>query len=120
MRLTLLAVFGAAMALLVLGLAKGHAHEAASGWKYPFACCSAVDCYSISESDLTFDGDTVVIKATGERFLLPDVKDRQDVDRRAQWSGDRDHPDNEYHRCSANNGDVKAHSFCLFLPRPSI
>jgi hypothetical protein len=37
----------AAVLLLILMPPLGHAHEADSGWSYPWECCSSMDCSEI-------------------------------------------------------------------------
>jgi hypothetical protein len=37
----------AAALLFVLPIPLGQAHEAASGWSYPWECCSATDCWEV-------------------------------------------------------------------------
>jgi hypothetical protein len=45
------------------------AHDAPSGWKYPWACCSNIDCQQISkpgDAGVKETSDGYVVKATGE------------------------------------------------------
>lgn len=75
-------------------------HDAVTGWQYPYECCSAADCYEITERDVRPVPGGWLIVATGE--VRPADKTRQS-------------PDGRYHRCSTA-GDPKASTICLFVP----
>ena len=94
------------LAIVSVLLWAGHAqpafaHEAASGWSYPALCCSGMDCYEISESEIQPAGAGWRVKRTGEVIYRPQLKDS---------------PDGRFHRCSKNNGDPSASTICLFVP----
>lgn len=95
----------APLATLALALTRASAHEAPSGWSYPTACCSTVDCYPIAGTDIEATGAGYVIKASGELITY--------ADKRIRGS-----PDGVYHRCSTG-GDSAGSTICLFIPAGS-
>lgn len=82
------------------------AHQAPTGWSYPWSCCSNLDCREIgidaisepSESDPDY-----VIRPIGER-LAPD-------DRRVRQS-----PNGAFRWCAHQAGVDAGHTICLFVP----
>ena len=97
----------AALALLVLPLAAGAAqtaaaHDAKSGWAYPFACCSGYDCREVKATLVRERPEGFVIGTTGEVVAY--------TDRRV-----RNSPDGEYHWCSVAGKD-DGRTICLFVP----
>lgn len=89
-------------ALLVLAVAVAHAHDAPSGWKYPFACCSGFDCRPVTASTINEKPEGYVIPTTGEVVRYDDE--------RVRYS-----PDGEYHWCSVS-GRNDSKTICLFVP----
>jgi hypothetical protein len=78
------------------------AHDAASGWSYPHACCSGFDCREVPASIIGEGPQGYIISRTGE---VVDYGDRRV----------RNSPDGKYHWCSvagADDGDT----ICLFVP----
>ncbi|MBZ7926445.1 hypothetical protein LAC79_32240 [Ensifer adhaerens] len=78
------------------------AHDAPSGWSYPAACCSNLDCREVSATEIDERNRGFIVRATGE--LIPYS------DRRLRRS-----PDGKYHRCSVN-GSAHGRTICLFVP----
>lgn len=84
------------------------AHEAASGWSYPTACCSGTDCREVGDSRskatirIIEDPKGYRISTTGELIALGD--------RRLKNS-----PDGEFHWCSHGGRDTSG-TICLFVP----
>ena len=73
---------------------------------YPYACCSAMDCYPVSDaSDITAMADGWHIRASGEVIGYSDARLRHTP---PQAQGD-------FHRCSTQ-GVAKAKTICLFVP----
>ncbi|WP_051661175.1 hypothetical protein [Bosea sp. 117] len=93
------------VAVPVLAAPSVLAHDAPSGWPYPPACCSTMDCYPINGSDIDEGRDGIVVKATGELIAY--------WSRKLKPSGD-----GQYHRCS-HQGDRSRTTICLFLPAGS-
>ena len=96
-------VFGLLGALvLVAGIhgAPVQAHEASSGWTYPWRCCSGQDCYEITADDIEKVPGGWRIRATGE--VWPDAQTERS-------------PDGLHHRCSVA-GDRKQPTICLWIP----
>ncbi|MGH0295393.1 hypothetical protein [Sinorhizobium meliloti] len=78
------------------------AHDAPSGWQYPSACCSTMDCRKVAQTAISERPQGYIVRATGE--VLPYA------DSRVRMS-----PDGEYHWCSAA-GKVYGKTICLFVP----
>ena len=87
--------------LVLLGQAS--AHEAPTGWKYPWTCCSNMDCKEVQSSAVLEKPEGYVIQFTGE------VVGYQD--RRVKNS-----PDGEYHWCAHQAGIDAGQTICLFVP----
>lgn len=85
---------------LIFGEAK--AHEAASGWTYPYACCSSYDCRGVKATAIGERPEGFVIARTGEVVGYQDKRLR-------------DSPDGEYHWCSQGGRDTGG-TICLFVP----
>ena len=79
------------------------AHEAPTGWKYPWACCSNMDCKEIQSNAVSERPEGYVIQSTGEVVAY--------ADRRV-----RNSPDGEYHWCAHQAGLDAGHTICLFVP----
>jgi hypothetical protein len=70
------------------------AHDAPSGWTYPWSCCSNMDCQQISkpgDAGVKETSDGYVVKSTGEVIAYGD--------KRVKAS-----PDGEYHWCAHPTG----------------
>ncbi|WP_295806690.1 hypothetical protein [uncultured Nitratireductor sp.] len=78
------------------------AHEAESGWRYPYACCSDRDCREVTDAAVSEGPQGYMIKVTGE--ILPYTDKRV-----------RNSPDGVFHWCSvAGKNDTR--TICLFVP----
>ena len=78
------------------------AHDAKSGWSYPFACCAGYDCREVPAKAIIEGPQGYVIAGTGELLTYRDSRVRSS-------------PDGEFHWCSvagANDGKT----VCLFVP----
>src|SRR5262245_49585112 len=99
----IIAAVGAALA----GLAGGAvAHHAPTGWSYPWACCSNLDCREIDAAEVSEPSDAdpdYVIRSTGERIAPNDKRVRQS-------------PDGAFHWCRHHAGIDAGHTICLFVP----
>lgn len=90
--------------LATLGLpGPASAHEAPTGWKYPWACCSNMDCQSVQASAVLERPDGYVIQSTGETVGYRDKRVK-------------DSPDGEYHWCAHQAGLDAGQTICLFVP----
>lgn len=78
------------------------AHDAPTGWSYPFSCCSNFDCRQVSAKAIAERPEGYVIKNTGEVVGY--------ADQRLKAS-----PDGEYHWCSVA-GEAMSRTICLFVP----
>lgn len=80
----------------------GKAHDAPSGWSYPFSCCSNQDCRPVASKAVSEKPQGYMINVTGE--VVPYA------DKRIRIS-----PDGEFHWCSVA-GEEKSRTLCLFVP----
>ena len=78
------------------------AHDAPTGWSYPFKCCSGVDCRPVSEKSISERPEGYVIQSSGEVVAYQDTRVK-------------DSPDGEYHWCSLQGAD-DSRTICLFVP----
>ena len=79
------------------------AHEAPTGWKYPWSCCSNMDCHEVQAQDISERPEGYVIQSTGEVVAYADKRVK-------------DSPDGEYHWCAHQAGIDAGHTICLFVP----
>jgi hypothetical protein len=79
------------------------AHDAPTGWSYPWSCCSNQDCRAVSHEAIEEGPDGYVVTVTGE--LVPYR------DRRVKES-----PDGEFPWCAHKAGLDEGHTICLFVP----
>ena len=94
--------FAAALALPVLAAFPARAHDAPSGWSYPTACCSGIDCREVADRAISERPGGYVIKGTGEMIAYTDARVK-------------DSPDGVYHWCSVRGAD-DSRTICLFVP----
>ncbi len=78
------------------------AHEAPTGWRYPYSCCSGYDCREVSSKVIGEGPEGYVIKGTGEVVSYSDARLKSS-------------PDGEYHWCSVAGAD-DTRTICLFVP----
>nr|WP_048647593.1 hypothetical protein [Nitratireductor soli] len=78
------------------------AHEAPTGWRYPYACCSDQDCRQVADADVREGPEGYTIAATGETLAYADKRVRNS-------------PDGVFHWCSIF-GDETSRTICLFVP----
>lgn len=88
---------------LVLSATAAVAHDAPTGWKYPWACCSNMDCKQVPKEAIKERPEGYVIANTGEVVGYLDKRVRQS-------------PDGEYHWCAHQAGIDAGHTICLFVP----
>lgn len=81
------------------------AHNAPTGWAYPAACCSGVDCREVKSSSIKELPQGYEIMQTGELVKFHDTRLKSS-------------PDGEYHWCSAGGTD-QGRTICLFVPPSS-
>lgn len=90
-------------ALAVVGaVIVAHAHDAPSGWSYPFSCCSNHDCRMVSAEAVRERPEGYEIGATGEIVPYADARVRMS-------------PDGDFHWCSVAGKDDTL-TICLFVP----
>lgn len=81
------------------------AHEAPSGWSYPFACCSNQDCREVPDDWIAEGRNGYRIVITGEVIPMSSPKVRHS-------------PDGRFHWCSVA-GAADSKTICLFVPARS-
>lgn len=89
-------------AIAALNPGQAQAHDAASGWTYPYECCSDQDCRPIAESAVREGHDGYLIHSSGEVVVYSDARVRRS-------------PDGVWHWCS-NGGRANGRTICLFVP----
>ena len=95
---------GSLLPLIFLGLhGQVSAHDAPTGWKYPWACCSNMDCQQVQSSTVLEKPQGYVIQSTGEVVGYRDKRIK-------------DLPDGEYHWCAHQAGPDAGQTICLFVP----
>jgi hypothetical protein len=96
-------IFGILILTLIGLLTSANAHEAPTGWKYPWQCCANNDCQQVSDKAIEEQKDGYVILSTGEVVAYGDKRIK-------------DSPDGEYHWCAHPSGPDVGHTICLFVP----
>jgi len=107
---------GAAAALIP---AESHAHDAKSGWSYPLACCSSIDCAEIPASSVRETGGGYSISLSPEDHVMltkPSVFSIAYDDTRIKVA-----PDGVYHACITRQTPIGRYVkggnlICLFAP----
>jgi hypothetical protein len=92
-----------ALAMAVTGATTARAHEAPSGWMYPYECCSGYDCRPVSSKWIKESAGAFIIPTTGEAVPYTDKRIRTS-------------PDGEFHWCSVAGSD-DGRTICLFVPQ---
>lgn len=75
------------------------------GWKYPYACCSGLDCREVTAKLVSERPEGYVIGTTGEVVAYSDKRIKHS-------------PDGVYHWCSVAGAD-DSRTICLFVPPKS-
>lgn len=92
----------ALVAIIIWSAQPARAHDAPSGWTYPFACCSSMDCREVPAKAISERPEGYTIKATGEVVGYGDTRLK-------------DSPDGAFHWCSVAGAD-DSRTICLFVP----
>lgn len=107
-------IVAAALALAALPAA---AHQAPSGWFYPFECCAGFDCAAVPS-------EAVSITAQGYRVTLrpgehPMIRDREWTDT-IPYGEAKPSPDGEFHICirPATHAKAPLSRICFWAPPP--
>lgn len=77
------------------------AHDAPTGWSYPFSCCSNQDCREVPDAS---------IRETPAGYLASNGETIPYTDKRIKHS-----PDGHFHLCTVA-GEEKGRALCLFIP----
>jgi hypothetical protein len=98
-----------AIGFVLLWAGGAFAHDATNvqgqplGWKYPWACCSSMDCGPVPESDISEGPDGYTVKSTGEVVGYADKRVK-------------DSPDGTFHICAHKQGIDAGKVICLYRP----
>jgi len=95
-------LLGAVFAAIDAGSSNALAHQAPTGWTYPWACCHDMDCREVKSTSIRESPKGYVIRSTGEIIPMTDSRIRNS-------------PDGEYHWCSVAGRD-NTRTICLFVP----
>lgn len=98
--LALLAAYGFVCWILLARPA--NAHEAPTGWSYPFSCCSGYDCRPVPEAWVREENGGFTIARTGETIAYGDPRLKES-------------PDGLMHWCSVAGAD-DGRTICLYVP----
>ncbi|PBB96774.1 hypothetical protein [Mesorhizobium sp. WSM3862] len=79
------------------------AHQAPTGWTYPWACCANIDCQEVEAKSISEKPQGYVIQSTGEVVAYGDKRVKSS-------------PDGEFHWCAHQAGIDAGHTICLFVP----
>lgn len=118
------ALLGVGMWLLTTAIAG--AHEAPSGWRYPYNCCHDNDCAQIPDAAVERTATHYVVRLT--------PADHPMLTRSMSWhvmaTSDqlRDSEDGHYHACISGeapdgyqmSGPAEHRLICLFVPGPGV
>ena len=96
-------ILAANLALPLLAALRARAHDAPTGWTYPWSCCSSMDCKEVAEKAISERPEGYVVNSTGEVVAYADKRVK-------------DSPDGEYHWCAHQAGIDAGHTICLFVP----
>ncbi len=93
----------ACLAMSLLTVTPADAHQAPTGWTYPWTCCSNLDCQEVDAGAISEKPQGYVIQSTGEVVSYGDKRVKNS-------------PDGEYHWCAHQAGTDAGHTICLFVP----
>jgi hypothetical protein len=98
--------------ILAAGATKTRSHEAASGWDYPFECCSGADCARIDpEAVVERPSGYIVTIAPGHHPIWATER-RKPLVLEIPYQKARLSPDGHWHLCINDAGEL----LCFFSP----
>lgn len=98
--------------LLAAGAMPVRAHEASSGWEYPFYCCLDSDCAPIApEAVREGHGGFIVTIAPGKHPMWSQER-REPLILEIPYDKAKQSPDGHWHLCIDDAGDL----LCFFAP----
>lgn len=98
--------------LLAPGVTGSCAHEAPSGWEYPFACCSGADCARIDASAVRAGPPGFVVTIAPGRHPMWPRERRELLILEIPYEKSRLSPDGLWHLCINDTGEL----LCFFAP----
>jgi uncharacterized iron-regulated membrane protein len=82
---------------------EARAHEAPTGWTYPWSCCSNQDCRPTGKGEVRETSSGYRLVTTGEIVPYSDARVK-------------DSPDGLFHACQVAGDFKKGRILCLFVP----
>jgi len=98
--------------LLAAAAPQARAHQAPSGWDYPFECCSEADCARIDASEVRETPSGFVVTIRPGRHPMWVTERRQTVVLEVPYQKARLSPDGFFHLCMNDAGEL----LCFFSP----
>lgn len=76
-----------------------------TGWKYPWACCSGMDCAEVKQTDVHETPGGYTVDGATDESPIPYGNKRI-----------KDSPDGAFHWCAHRSGPDIGKTICLFVP----
>ncbi len=93
----------AAIALLLFSQYSAHSHDAPTGWRYGFECCSTIDCRQLKSEEIGETPNGYLLFRTGEQIPYGDKRVKQSRDE-------------FFHQCTPGGRIDADRSICLYVP----
>ncbi|WP_332685422.1 hypothetical protein [Bosea sp. (in: a-proteobacteria)] len=98
--------------MLAAGARVTRAHQAPSGWEYPFACCSGADCARIDPGEVRLGKTGFVVTIAPGRHPMWPTERRELLILQIPHDKARLSPDGLWHLCINDAGEL----LCFFSP----
>jgi hypothetical protein len=102
----------AAALVLTAGATQTRSHEAASGWDYPFECCSSADCAQVDPRAVTERPSGFVVTVEPGQHPIWAKDRRKPLVLDIPYLKARLSPDGKWHLCINDAGEL----LCFFAP----
>lgn len=102
----------AAALALTAGTTDTCSHEAASGWDYPFECCSGADCAQLDPRAVTANPSGFIVTVAPGQHPVWAKDRRKSLVLEIPYLKARLSPDGKWHLCINDAGDL----LCFFSP----
>jgi hypothetical protein len=98
--------------VLATGATEARSHQAASGWDYPFECCSGADCARIDAGAVRENPSGFVVTIAPGRHPMWPVERREPLILEIPYQKARSSPDGLWHLCINDAGEL----LCFYAP----
>ncbi|WP_332682809.1 hypothetical protein [Bosea sp. (in: a-proteobacteria)] len=98
--------------MLAAGTTPTRSHQAASGWDYPFECCSSADCARIDAGAVRESRSGFVVTIAPGRHPMWPKERRRPLILEIPYQKARQSPDGLWHLCINDAGEL----LCFFSP----